>query len=129
MQQPDRNVYCFDGDGAVIMHMGALAIAGSMGATNFYHILFNNGVHDSVGGQPTVGYKIDLPEIAASCGYKTVLSVDNADDLADVLRDLTDNEAPLFLEVKVKKGARADLGRPTTTPEENKLALMDFLAK
>lgn len=129
LQQPDRNVYCFDGDGAVIMHMGALAIAGSMGATNFYHILFNNGVHDSVGGQPTVGYKIDLPEIAASCGYKTVLSVDNADDLADVLRDLTDNEAPLFLEVKVKKGARADLGRPTTTPEENKLALMDFLAK
>ncbi len=127
LHRPDRHVYCFDGDGAVIMHMGALAIAGSMRPSNLYHILFNNGVHDSVGGQPTVGYQIDLPEIAAACGYKTVLSVDNADDLRDVLQDLTANEAPLFLEIKVKKGARADLGRPTTTPEENKQALMSFL--
>lgn len=127
LHQEDRPVYCFDGDGAVIMHMGALAISGSMAPANFYHILFNNGVHDSVGGQPTVGYRIDLPEIAAACGYKTVLSVDNADDLSEVLDNLTDNEAPLFLEIKVKKGARADLGRPTTTPEENKRALMDFL--
>lgn len=127
LHQPERPVYCFDGDGAVIMHMGALAISGSLQPNNFYHILFNNGVHDSVGGQPTVGYKIDLPEIAAASGYKTVISVDNADDLANVLQDLTDNEAPLFLEIKVKKGARADLGRPTTTPEENKQALMHFL--
>lgn len=127
LQQPDRPVYCFDGDGAVIMHMGAMAISGSMAPGNFYHILFNNGVHDSVGGQPTVGYQIDLPEIASACGYKTVLSVDNASDLAEVLDGLTDNDAPLFLEIKVKKGARADLGRPTTTPEENKRALMDFL--
>ena len=129
LQQPQRPVYCFDGDGAVIMHMGALAISGSMAPANFYHILFNNGVHDSVGGQPTVGYQIDLPEIASACGYKTVLSVDNATDLAEVLDGLTDNEAPLFLEIKVKKGARADLGRPTTTPEENKRALMDFLKR
>mgnify|MGYP003461774626 FL=1 len=129
LSQPDRNIYCFDGDGAVLMHMGALAITGSMQPANFYHILFNNGVHDSVGGQPTVGYKVDLPEVAAACGYKTVLSVDNAEDLSDVLADLTDNDAPLFLEIKVKKGARADLGRPTTTPVENKEALMDFLKR
>lgn len=127
LHQPDRPVYCFDGDGAVLMHMGALAISGSMSPANFYHILFNNGVHDSVGGQPTVGYQVDLPEVAAACGYKTALSVDNADDLAEVLQDLADNEAPLFLEIKVKKGAREDLGRPTTTPVENKRALMDFL--
>lgn len=127
LHQPDRPVYCFDGDGAVLMHMGALAISGSMRPANFYHILFNNGVHDSVGGQPTVGYQVDLPEVAAACGYKTALSVDNADDLAEVLQDLADNEAPLFLEIKVKKGAREDLGRPTTTPVENKRALMDFL--
>ena len=129
LSQPDRNIYCFDGDGAVLMHMGALAITGSMQPANFYHILFNNGVHDSVGGQPTVGYKVDLPEVAAACGYKTVLSVDNAEDLSDVLADLTDNDAPLFLEIKVKKGARADLGRPTTTPVENKEGLMDFLKR
>lgn len=127
LHQPDRPVYCFDGDGAVLMHMGALAISGSMRPANFYHILFNNGVHDSVGGQPTVGYQVDLPEVAAACGYKTALSVDNADDLAEVLQELADNEAPLFLEIKVKKGAREDLGRPTTTPVENKRALMDFL--
>ncbi len=127
LHQPDRPVYCFDGDGAVLMHMGALAISGSMRPANFYHILFNNGVHDSVGGQPTVGYQVDLPEVAAACGYKTSLSVDNADDLAEVLQDLADNEAPIFLEIKVKKGAREDLGRPTTTPVENKRALMDFL--
>ncbi len=127
LHQPDRPVYCFDGDGAVLMHMGALAISGSMRPANFYHILFNNGVHDSVGGQPTVGYQVDLPEVAAACGYKTALSVDNADDLAEVLQDLADNETPLFLEIKVKKGAREDLGRPTTTPVENKRALMDFL--
>ncbi len=127
LHQPDRPVYCFDGDGAVLMHMGALAISGSMRPANFYHIIFNNGVHDSVGGQPTVGYQVDLPEVAAACGYKTALSVDNADDLAEVLQDLADNEAPLFLEIKVKKGAREDLGRPTTTPVENKRALMDFL--
>ncbi len=127
LHQPDRPVYCFDGDGAVFMHMGALAISGSMRPANFYHVLFNNGVHDSVGGQPTVGYQVDLPEVAAACGYKTALSVDNADDLAEVLQDLADNEAPLFLEIKVKKGAREDLGRPTTTPVENKRALMDFL--
>lgn len=129
LNQPDRNVYCFDGDGAVIMHMGAMGIIGSMAPKNYYHILFNNGVHDSVGGQPTVGYKIDIPAIAEACGYKTVISVSTADDLKDVLSDLTDNDAPLFLEIKVKKGARANLGRPTTTPIENKEALMDFLRK
>lgn len=128
LNQPERDVYCFDGDGAVIMHMGSLGIIGSMQPANFYHILFNNGVHDSVGGQPTVGYKIDIPDIASACGYKTVISVSTADDLKEVLSDLTENEAPLLLEVKVKKGARADLGRPTTTPVENKEALMEFLS-
>lgn len=127
LNKPDRHVYCFDGDGATIMHMGGLGIIGSTQPKNYFHILFNNGVHDSVGGQPTVGYKIDIPAIAKACGYKTVLSVDNAESLKKVLQTLTGNEAPLFLEIKVKKGARADLGRPTTTPIENKEALMAFL--
>ncbi len=129
LNKPDRNVYCFDGDGATIMHMGGLGIIGSMQPKNYYHILFNNGVHDSVGGQPTVGYRIDIPAIAKACGYKTVLSVDNSESLKDVLINLTEKEAPLFLEVKVKKGARADLGRPSTTPIQNKEALMFFLSK
>lgn len=128
LSDPDRNVYCFDGDGAVIMHMGGLGIIGSLAPRNYYHILFNNGAHDSVGGQPTVGFKIDIPKIASACGYKTVLSVDNAEDLKSVLRNLTANITPVFLEIKVKKGARDNLGRPTTSPVENKQALMKFLS-
>lgn len=124
LNKPERDVYCFDGDGATIMHMGNLGIVGSMAPANYYHIVFNNGAHDSVGGQPTIGFQIDLPEIALSCGYKTVVSVDTMEDLQETLKTLTDNEAPLLLEVKVKKGNRADLGRPTTTPIENKEALM-----
>ncbi len=127
LAQPTRPVYCFDGDGAVIMHMGALGIIGNMHPHNFRHIVFNNGVHDSVGGQPTVGYRIDLPAIARACGYKTVLTTDNAGTLRQLLDDINHAEGPVFVEVRVRKGARADLGRPTTTPIENKEALMRFL--
>lgn len=127
LSKPNRNVYCFDGDGATIMHMGSLGIVGEMMPKNYYHVVFNNGAHDSVGGQPTIGFDIDIPEIAASCGYKTVVSVDNEEDLKQTLASLTDNETPLLLEVKVKKGARENLGRPTTTPIQNKEALMEFL--
>ncbi|MBR4828987.1 MAG: phosphonopyruvate decarboxylase [Muribaculaceae bacterium] len=127
LNQPDRNVYCFDGDGATIMHMGNMAIIGTVAPENYYHIVFNNGAHDSVGGQPTVGFKVDIPAVAKALGYKTVVSVDNEEDLISQLRDLTNNKAPLLFEVKVLKGARKDLGRPTTTPIENKEALMSFL--
>jgi len=127
LEKTDRNVYCFDGDGASIMHMGNMGIVGTMMPENYYHIVFNNGAHDSVGGQPTIGLQIDLPEIATSCGYKTCISVSNMDDLKETLATLTDNDAPLLLEIKVKKGNRPDLGRPTTTPIENKEALMKFI--
>jgi phosphonopyruvate decarboxylase len=127
INQPNRNVFCFDGDGATIMHTGNMAIIGTVAPFNYYHIVFNNGAHDSVGGQPTVGLKVDIPAVAKALGYKTVISVDNEADLAHQLKDLTGRQAPLLLEVKVKKGARKDLGRPTTTPIENKEALMRFL--
>ena len=126
---PKRRVFCFDGDGATIMHAGGLAIIGTLSPANYYHVVFNNGAHDSVGGQPTVGLRVDIPAMARACGYKTVLSVDNKADLMTQLNHLSQREAPLLLEVKVKKGARADLGRPTTTPIQNKTALMDFLSK
>jgi phosphonopyruvate decarboxylase len=127
INKPDRKVYCFDGDGATIMHTGNMAIIGTVAPDNYYHIVFNNGAHDSVGGQPTVGLKVDIPALAASVGYKTVVSVDNESDLIEQLSGLQQKEAPLLLEIKVKRGARADLGRPTTTPIENKDALMQFL--
>ena len=126
LQQPERPVYCFDGDGATIMHMGSLGIVGDMQPKNYTHVVFNNGAHDSVGGQPTVGLHIDLPAVAKACGYKSVVSVSDMDSLKNALQ--AKGESPRLIEVKVKKGARKDLGRPTTTPIQNKEALMKFLA-
>ncbi len=125
LAKQDRKVWCFDGDGASIMHMGSMAIVASKAPKNYIHVVFNNGAHDSVGGQPTVGLKIDLPAIAQAAGYQSVYSVSTKVDLQKQLSNL--GEAPIFLEVKVKKGNRKDLGRPTTTPIENKEALMNFL--
>ncbi len=127
MEKHDRKVWCFDGDGATIMHMGSLAIVASKQTNNYIHIVFNNGAHDSVGGQPTVGLKIDLPAVAKAVGYKVTVSVDNKEDLTAALNKV--EEGPILVEVKVKKGNRKDLGRPTTTPIQNKEALMSFLAK
>lgn len=127
MAKPDRKVWCFDGDGAAIMHMGSMAIVANKAPQNYVHVVFNNGAHDSVGGQPTVGLKIDLPAVAKAVGYKEAISVDNKEALVGVLKDIA--EGPILIEVKVKKGNRKDLGRPTTTPIQNKEALMSFLAE
>lgn len=127
MEQPGRTVWCFDGDGACIMHMGSMAIVASKSPENYVHVVFNNGAHDSVGGQPTVGLNINLPAIARAVGYKAVYSVDGKDALERVLHDIKKTAGPVFLEVKVKKGNRKDLGRPTTTPAQNKEALMSYL--
>lgn len=127
LQKPDRRVYCFDGDGASIMHMGNMTIVGSLHPKNYVHVVFNNGAHDSVGGQPTVGLDINLPKIAEALGYKQIIPIDNETGLKGAMELIKDLEGPVFVEVKVKKGARKDLGRPTTTPIQNKEALMDFL--
>ena len=127
MAKPDRKVWCFDGDGAAIMHMGSMTIVANKAPKNYVHVVFNNGAHDSVGGQPTVGLKIDLPAVAKAVGYKGTISVDNKEDLVAALNKVA--EGPILIEVKVKKGNRKDLGRPTTTPIQNKDALMDFLAR
>lgn len=129
MEKQDRRVWCFDGDGATIMHMGSMAIVAQKAPKNLVHVVFNNGAHDSVGGQPTVGLRIDIPAVASALGYKDTYSVESKDYLIGVLEKVNNQEGPIFLEVKVKKGNRKDLGRPTTTPIENKEALMDFLAK
>ena len=127
LQKPDRKVYCFDGDGASIMHMGNMAITASMKCKNYVHVVFNNGAHDSVGGQPTVGLKIDLCGVAKAVGYKSTYSVATMDVLQEALTTIKDEEGPILLQICVKKGNRKDLGRPTTTPIQNKEALMSFL--
>ena len=129
LAQPERKVWCFDGDGAVIMHLGSMAIVANKAPKNFVHVVFNNGAHDSVGGQPTVGLKIDLPAVANALGYKATYSVDSKAELESVLAKVNNFDRPALLEIKVKKGNRKDLGRPTTTPIQNKEALMSFLQK
>ena len=129
MAKTDRNVWCFDGDGAAIMHMGSMAIVANKAPKNYVHVVFNNGAHDSVGGQPTVGLKIDLPRVARAVGYPHTYSVSAKEDLMDVLNEVKKNNDLSLIEIKVKKGNRKDLGRPTTTPIQNKEALMTFLKK
>lgn len=127
LEKTDRKVWCFDGDGAAIMHMGSMAIVGQMKPNNYVHVVLNNGAHDSVGGQPTVGLKINLPLIAKSCGYEYVFDVESTNVLADTLQKIQTIDGLVFLQVCVRKGNRKDLGRPTTTPIQNKKALMNFL--
>ena len=129
MAKTDRKVWCFDGDGAAIMHMGSMAILANKAPKNYVHVVFNNGAHDSVGGQPTVGLKIDLPRVARAVGYPHTYSVSTKEDLIDVLNEVKKNNGLSLIEIKVKKGNRKDLGRPTTTPIQNKEALMTFLKK
>ncbi len=129
LAQPERRVWCFDGDGAAIMHMGSMAIVANKAPKNYVHVVFNNGAHDSVGGQPTVGLKIDLPAVAKAVSYKAIYSVETKEYLQELLEKLKAQDGPVLLEVKVRKGNRKDLGRPTTTPIQNKEALMSFLKK
>lgn len=129
LEKQDRKVWCFDGDGATIMHMGSMAIVAQKAPQNYVHVVFNNGAHDSVGGQPTVGLKINLPAVAQAVGYPAVYSVETKGHLQEFLDKIKEQEGPVFLEVKVQKGNRKDLGRPTTSPIQNKEALMEFLCR
>lgn len=129
LEKTDRRVWCFDGDGAALMHLGSVAIIADKAPENFVHVIFNNGAHDSVGGQPTVGLKVNLAGIAKAAGYKDAVSVTTADDLGSALKALKTMRGPVLLEVRVHRGNRKDLGRPTTTPIQNRDALMEFMGQ
>lgn len=129
LERTDRKVWCFDGDGAALMHLGSMAIVADKAPANFVHVVFNNGAHDSVGGQPTVGLKVSLTGIAKAVGYKEAVLATTAEELAAALNRLNEYDGPVLLEVRVHRGNRKDLGRPTTTPVQNRDALMSFLNK
>ena len=129
LYQPDRRVWCLDGDGAALMHLGAMPVIGSRQPDNLVHVLINNQCHETVGGMPTVANIADLPAMAQASGYKTVLRAENAEELAAALTALKAAPCPAFLEVMSNSGARADLGRPTTTAMENKQHFMEYLLK
>lgn len=128
IEKKDRNVFCIDGDGSVLMHMGSLAINGMMkGVENFKHIVINNGAHDSVGGQPTVAFEVDFAQIAKASGYTMVESANKKAEIRKKLEEVIKHRGRAFLEIKVSKGARNDLGRPTVSPKDNKTAFQKFL--
>ena len=127
ISKPSRNVWCIDGDGAALMHMGSMATLGQSNASNLKHLLINNGSHDSVGGQPTKGFDIHFTQVAQACGYKWVKQVKTEEELRAAVDEMKGVEGPCFLEVMVNKGARKNLGRPKTTPVQNKQEFMGFL--
>jgi phosphonopyruvate decarboxylase len=127
LQRPSRQVYCFDGDGALIMHMGSLSSVGQLQPKNFKHIVFNNFAHDSVGGQPTAADVIDIVAVAKANGYRAVLRAATEDEIRESVQLMRVMEGPVLLEVRCNKGARNDLGRPTRTPLENKRDFMAFV--
>ncbi len=129
MSKPERQIFCLDGDGAIIMHMGSLGIIGSKSAKNFKHVVLNNSAHGSVGGQPTVGDKIDIISTARSCKYKVAYKVETKNELIEKISLLRSVEGPALLEIRVNKEYRKELGRPTISPKENKETFMKFLSK
>lgn len=124
LERPERRIICMDGDGAFIMHTGALGIVASMHPKNYYHILFNNNAHESVGGQPTIGYSLDAVAIAKASGYKHALRASTHDEILAALKQMEQLEGPVLVELRVKIDSRDNLGRPTTTPVQNKQAFM-----
>ena len=127
--KPSTKIWCIDGDGAALMHMGAMGIIGATAPKNYVHILINNGSHESVGGMPTVALDMDFVMIAKACGYKNVVSVESFEDLDRELMEAKKKNELSFLEIKCSIGARNDLGRPTTTPQENKNGFMNYLSE
>ncbi len=128
VQKPDAKVWCIDGDGAVLMHMGAMAVLGSIRPKNLVHIVINNAAHETVGGMPTVAGNMDLVVIAKGCGYPYAVSVADFAELDAELEKAKRREGLCLIEVKCAIGARDDLGRPTTTALENKRNFMEYLA-
>lgn len=127
LNQPNRKIYCFDGDGSAIMHLGSFGIIGQLSPKNFVHIIFNNGAHDSVGGQPTIGNFLNFSKIGIEFNYHATFSISDLSELHVVMSSINSIGGPVLIEVKVKKGAREDLGRPTTSPIQNKISFMEFL--
>lgn len=127
LAKPERPVVCLDGDGAALMHLGGWAIAGQSGARNLLHLVLNNGAHGSVGGQPTVGLSVRLTQVAEACGYRSARRLEDLDSVRRALEACDFRQGPVLFEIPVGVAARKELGRPTTTPQQNKEALMRFL--
>ncbi len=129
MSVPDKKVWCIDGDGALLMHLGATAVIGSSKLPNLIHVVMNNEAHESVGGMPTVASKLDLISIAKGCGYTYAIKVSDEFQLKQALTEAKAINQSCFIEVKISIASRSDLGRPKESPVENRNLFMSFIAK
>ncbi len=129
LKRKDRKVLVLDGDGSIIMHMGSLAVNGESGLPNYKHVVLNNGVHDSVGGQPTAALNINLANIAKNCNYRESFCVEDETELLEIFPIFLKSDGASFLEVKINRGGRVDLGRPPAPDEKAKKAFMDYVMK
>lgn len=127
INKPNTKIWCVDGDGAVLMHMGSMAMLGANAPKNLIHVVINNEAHETVGGMPTVASKIDFVAIATACGYPYAVSVDTFENLDTELEAAKKRDVLSFIEVKCSIGSRENLGRPTTTAIENKVNFMEYL--
>ena len=128
LRHPQKTVVCLDGDGAALMHLGAMATIAAEQPKNFIHVLLNNAAHESVGGQPTIAGELDFEKLSLALGYSSYISVDKREDFQRLSSVLTnENKGPLLLEIRVLQGARKELGRPNKTPIQNKESVMNYL--
>ena len=128
LEKPEKRVFCLDGDGSVLMHMGNLAMVGANAPNNITHIVINNGAHETVGGLPAASSRLNLSEIAHAMGYIKTFRVFGSKELADALKSISGFNGPVFIEVMCSLSSRADLGRPAATPIQNKNNFMSFLS-
>lgn len=125
MEQPDRRVIVVDGDGACLMRLEALATIGHVAPKNFLHIVVDNYVYESTGNQKTLSGNVDIPAVAKACGYRHCLKAQTLADFSTHLQAVP--EGPCLLWVPAMPYSRPELGRPKTTPLENKQVFMDYL--
>ena len=126
-EHPERSVFCLDGDGAALMHLGSMALIGQSSQSNLHHIVLNNGSHASVGGQPTVAFEVCLSSIALGCGYATAERITTAKALEKNIIESRNLDGVSFVDIRISNFQRDDVGRPFETPQENKLSLQNFL--
>lgn len=128
LSRPELKVWCIDGDGALLMHMGAMGVIGAFKPPNLIHVVINNSAHESVGGMPTAVGQMELPEIAKGCGYPYAARVETAEELDKALEAVKTRNELCLIEVRCAIGSRANLGRPTAAASENKKLFMEYLA-
>ena len=127
LAKPERQIYCIDGDGSTLMHTGSLGITTNLNLKNYKHIILNNGCHESVGGQPTIGFTINFLQIAEGFKYSKTQRVTNLNEFNLYFNKFREEDGPSMLEIIVNEDSRSDLGRPTTSPIDNKIQFQKFI--